>query len=102
MFGLRHAVRRQLKRIIYVIPYTSIIEQNAARFAQWLGEENILQHHAGVNDEDTGDDEVDTDLKLRKKLATENWDAPIIVTTAVQFLNRCTPPKPAAAESSTT
>ena len=85
MFGLRHAVRHHLKRIIYVIPYTSIIEQNAAKFAEWLGEENVLQHHANVNDEDAGDDEVDTDLKLRKKLATENWDAPIVVTTAVQF-----------------
>ncbi len=85
MFGLRHAVQHHLNRMIYVIPYTSIIEQNAAKFAEWLGEENILQHHANVNDEDTGDDEVDTDLKLRKKLATENWDAPIVVTTAVQF-----------------
>lgn len=85
MFGLRHAVRHHLNRIIYVIPYTSIIEQNAAKFAEWLGEENILQHHAGMNDEDAGDDEVDTGLKLRKKLATENWDAPIVVTTAVQF-----------------
>ncbi len=85
MFGLTHAVRHHLKRIIYVIPYTGIIEQNAAKFAEWLGEENVLQHHANVNDEETGDDEVDTDLRLRKKLATENWDAPVIVTTAVQF-----------------
>lgn len=68
------------KRIIYVIPYTSIIEQTADVFRDIVGEENVIEHHMNVDyndDEDIRDD--------WKKLATENWDAPIIVTTNIQF-----------------
>ena len=74
-----HAKRKR-KRIIYVIPYTSIIEQNAAVFRELLGEENVVEHHQHVD----YDDVQDTDMN-RKRLATENWDAPVIVTTNVQF-----------------
>lgn len=83
-FALSHAVRFGLRRVIYVIPYTSIIEQNAAVFARILGEDNVLEHHSNV---DFSEDEYDfTDqLGVRKRLAAENWDAPIVVTTAVQF-----------------
>ena len=83
-FALSHAVRHGLKRIIYVIPYTSIIEQNAAVFADILGAENVLEHHSGVDyplDMHDGEDEG----QRKKQLATENWDAPVVVTTAVQF-----------------
>lgn len=76
-FGLTHAIAHGLSRLIYVIPYTSIIEQNAQVFRKILGEEAVLEHHANI---DLDDDECN-----RMRLAAENWDAPIVVTTAVQF-----------------
>ncbi len=79
-FGLRHAVRWNKKRIIYVIPYTSIIDQTAKVFREIPGfEQAVLEHHCQVLD-----DEKDQE-SLRSRLLTENWDAPIVVTTAVQF-----------------
>lgn len=78
-FALHYAERKHLQHVIYVIPYTSIIEQNAKVFANILGKENIVEHHANVEYDETDGKEY------RKKLATENWDAPIIVTTNVQF-----------------
>ena len=72
----------RLKRIIYVIPFTSIIEQTAAEFEKLIGRYvTVLQHHSNFSYEDVPDS--DTAKKLR--LAAENWDAPVIVTTAVQF-----------------
>ena len=70
-----------LKRVIYVIPYTSIIEQNAEVFAKVLGEENVLEHHSQVEFEDNGEEMPQA---YKKRLACENWDAPVVVTTAVQ------------------
>lgn len=75
----RHAKKKR-KRIIYVIPYTSIIEQNAAVFRDLLGPDSVVEHHQNVD----YDDVQDMDMN-RKRLATENWDAPVIVTTNVQF-----------------
>lgn len=77
-FALRHAVENQMDRVIYVIPYTSIIEQNAKVFRQILGEENILENHCNV------DYECSDELRPMQ-LAAENWDKPVIVTTNVQF-----------------
>ncbi|WP_205012766.1 CRISPR-associated helicase Cas3' [Nitrosomonas sp. HPC101] len=74
-FALEHAILHQKHRIIYVIPYTSIIEQTANIFRSIFGD-NIVEHHANL-DPDQED--------ARSRLATENWDAPIIVTTSVQF-----------------
>lgn len=85
MFALRHAVKHGCSRVIYVIPYMSIIEQNAAKFAEMLGSENVLEHHSGVEYGDDGEDEELNAANQRKRLATENWDAPVVVTTAVQF-----------------
>lgn len=79
-FALRHAVKHGMQRVIYVIPYTSIIEQNAQVFRDIVGEQNVVEHHANI---DYGDE--DWNPKDRNRLATENWDAPIIVTTNVQF-----------------
>lgn len=75
-FAMRHAVKYGLKRIIYVIPFTSIIEQNASVFRSMLGEDQVLEHHCNYESESEDS---------RSRLATENWDAPIIVTTNVQF-----------------
>lgn len=75
-FALRHAAAHGLRRVIYVAPFTSIIEQNAAVFRRHLGEAAVLEHHSNL------DPERETESG---RLASENWDAPVIVTTAVQF-----------------
>lgn len=77
-FALKHAVRHNKRSIIYVIPYTSIIEQTADQFRQIFGDA-IVEHHSNV---DVSDEEHET---ARSRLACENWDAPVIVTTSVQF-----------------
>ena len=79
-FALKHAQEYPFERIIYVIPYTSIIEQTADKFREILGEENVLEHHSTVCY-----DADENELQKRHRLATENWDAPVIVTTNVQF-----------------
>lgn len=83
-FALSHAVRHGMERIIYVIPYTSIIEQNAKVFAEILGPENVLEHHSQTELADEKGDSETLEAR-RRRLACENWDAPVIVTTAVQF-----------------
>ena len=81
-FALNHAVRHQMNRIIYVIPYTSIIEQTAKVFRDIFGDQNVVEHHSNANAEIGDQADPKQYLQIR---ATENWDAPIIVTTAVQF-----------------
>lgn len=81
-FALRHARAHGLRRIIYVIPYTSIIDQNAKIFRDILGENNVLEHHSGVL-YDIEDEAIPENARLAR--ATENWDMPVVVTTAVQF-----------------
>lgn len=81
-FALKHAVENGMDRVIYVIPYTSIIEQNAAVFRSILGEKNVVEHHSGICLDKDGETDAHN---LRQRLAAENWDAPVIVTTAVQF-----------------
>jgi CRISPR-associated endonuclease/helicase Cas3 len=88
-FALNHAVKHSLKRVIYVIPFTSIIEQNAGKFKTYLGEENVLEHHSNFDwkpkqNTETPDDSTNNALD-KLKLASENWDIPIVVTTNVQF-----------------
>lgn len=81
-FALTHAKMNHLDRIIYVIPYTSIIEQTVDVFRKILGEENVLAHYSNsLLDFDEGD----SDFYDKHKLSIENWDAPVIVTTNVQF-----------------
>ncbi len=87
-FALEHARKNNLKRVIYVIPYTSIIEQNADVIARILGAEYVLEHHSQVEDiEDdvNRDDDIKNNLQKKMKWASENWDIPVILTTNVQF-----------------
>ena len=89
-FALKHAIKYKKQRIIYIIPYTSIIEQTADIFRNILGDGNVIEHHMNVDydkdyDKNYDDDKKEDDGLNRKKLATENWDAPVIVTTNVQF-----------------
>lgn len=81
-FALSHAQKHGLRRVIYVIPYTSIIEQTAEVFREILGTENVLEHHSNVLYDLRGEADPCT-IHLAK--ATENWDMPVVVTTAVQF-----------------
>ena len=82
-FALSHAATYGMKRVIYVIPYTSIIEQNAREFKRILGEENVLEHHSSVDWDIDGD--MEDSGAAWQTLAAENWDVPVVVTTAVQF-----------------
>lgn len=85
-FALEHARRHGLRRVILVAPYTSIIEQNAAVLRDLLGEEAVLEHHGNyLHPGEESDDVESTQEALRFRLATENWEASIVVTTAVQF-----------------
>lgn len=77
-FALEHAAQYKKRRIIYVIPFTSIVEQNAAVFRDMLGNESILEHHCNF---------IPDDADWTTRLAAENWDAPIVVTTNVQFFD---------------
>lgn len=84
-FALDHAIVHNLRRIIYVIPFTSIIEQNAKVFRnafKGVGEDVVLEHHSAFDDKKLNNRE---ETKDKLKLAMENWASPIIVTTAVQF-----------------
>lgn len=81
-FALAHARQQGFRRVIYVIPYTSIIEQTAEVFREILGAENVLEHHSNVLYDLEGEADPRT-ISLAK--ATENWDMPVVVTTAVQF-----------------
>ena len=74
VWALNHAIHNGKRRIIIAIPYTSIIVQTAVILRNIFGEENVLEHHSNIETENE-----------RLKLATENWDYPIIVTTNVQL-----------------
>ena len=84
-FALRHALKHGQQRVIYVIPYTSIIEQTGRILAGIFGRENVVEHHSNLSPEKE---------TLRSQLATENWDAPVIVTTNVQFFESLYAAKP--------
>ena len=77
-YALHHAQKHNLDRIIYIIPYTSIIDQNAQAVREILGEDWVLEHHSNLEPEKQS---------WQDKLLSENWDKPIVFTTMVQFLD---------------
>lgn len=84
-FALEHAAEHNLERVIYVIPYTSIIDQNArevqkvfANLSKEYGVELVLEHHSNLTPEKE---------TTYQRLMAENWDAPIVYTTSVQVLD---------------
>ena len=93
-FALDHAITHGLRRLIFVIPFTSIVEQNAEVFRLALGDlgDAVLEHHSAFVDDKS------KSLQSREKicLAMENWDAPIVVTTAVQFFESLFADRPSA------
>ena len=83
-WALETALNHKAQRIVYVIPYTSIITQTAGIFREIFGEENVLEHHSDISF--SGDEATqEAERYERTRLLAENWDAPIIVTTNVQF-----------------
>lgn len=96
VWAMSHAICHNKKRIIIAIPYTSIIVQTAQTLRTIFGEKNVLEHHSNVSFESLCDkDDKDVDkLTLQMKLATENWDYPIIVTTNVQLFESMYSNKP--------
>lgn len=90
LWAMKHAIHNGQKRVIIAIPYTSIIMQTAATLRSIFGEENILEHHSNIDPEQIRDEQ----LREKMKLATENWDYPIIVTTNVQLFESMFSNKP--------
>lgn len=80
-FALNHAVKHHQRRIIYAAPFTTIIEQTADIYRTMFGANVVLEHHSAVKE-----DYDKTDDMNPARLAAQNWDAPIIVTTTVQLL----------------
>ncbi|MBS7811800.1 CRISPR-associated helicase Cas3' [Roseococcus pinisoli] len=88
-FALEHALRHGMRRVVHVIPFTSVIEQTAAVFREALGtKDDVLEHHASFDWEtarNLAEDDEGRDGLAKLQKAAENWAAPIVVTTAVQF-----------------
>lgn len=90
-YALKHAIEKKKDHIIYVVPYTTILEQNAEAVRNVIKNKDlVLEHHANVMDE--SDDGIEEDYyrkktKKRIQLARDNWDYPIIFTTMVQFMD---------------
>jgi CRISPR-associated endonuclease/helicase Cas3 len=94
-FALEHAIKHGFERVIYVIPYTSILEQNAEVFRQVFGEQAVLEHHSLAEWQTADTENADVD-SVRSRLAAENWDHPFILTTNVQFFESLHSHRPSA------
>lgn len=100
LWAVEHAIAHGKKRIVIAIPFTSIIVQTSAILREIFGRENVLEHHSAMAESDK-DKTIDRNEPLTTKiydiqLATENWDAPIIVTTNVQLFESMFSHKPGA------
>jgi len=93
-FALNHANKHGMDRVFYIIPYTSIIDQNADEVRKVLEDRNekgqylnkvVLEHHSNIMFDDENGEQGWLPNK-RRSLLSENWDAPIVFTTQVQFL----------------
>jgi CRISPR-associated endonuclease/helicase Cas3 len=92
-FALDHAIAHDLDRVIFVIPFTSIVEQNAAVFKKafgHLGDAAVLEHHSAF----VPSPGVNAEAAAKLRVVMDNWDAPVIVTTSVQFFESLHASKP--------
>lgn len=91
LYALRHAQAHGLCRVIVVVPFLAVIEQNALVMREALGEAEdlaeplLLEHHSNVVDDHDAEDGPQGGAGLWRRLAAQNWDAPVVVTTSVQF-----------------
>ena len=88
-FALKHAEIHKMRRVIVVIPYLSIIEQNAKEYKEILGKDMVIENHSAVKIKGEEAKEKSISEKPARNFleyAAENWDAPIVVTTSVQFI----------------
>lgn len=83
-FALAHAVKYDLDRVIIAVPYTSIIEQTVDVYRNIFGDAAVLEHHSAVKPDDSNEEDARS-RQAQARLATQNWDAPLIVTTTVQL-----------------
>ncbi|MBW1676151.1 MAG: CRISPR-associated helicase Cas3' [Deltaproteobacteria bacterium] len=90
-FALKHAIHHDLERVIFAIPYTSIIEQTVREYRNIFGHDAVLEHHSAV---EWGEDEEYDERVIKHQLATENWDFPLVVTTNVQLFESLFSNKP--------
>ncbi len=90
LWAIKHAIKNHKDRIIIAIPYTSIVTQTANILSNIFGHENVLEHHTNID----FDQYTDEKIRLKMRLATENWDYPIIVTTNVQLFESLFSNKP--------
>lgn len=92
VWAVNHAIKNGKKRIVIAIPYTSIIVQTATVLKSIFGENNVLEHHSNTD----FDQCKDSSMRHQMKLATENWNYPIVVTTNVQLFESMFSNKPSA------
>lgn len=102
-FALEHAARHGLRRIVYAIPYTSIVDQTAQVFRDLFGDDpgTILEHHSAIEPKPLkGPEGEEADggdaAELWWRLAAQNWDAPLVVTTTVQLFESLFSNRPGA------
>ncbi len=97
-WALNHAKENKLQRIIIVLPFISIIDQTVGELKRIFGEEYVLEHHSNFNEDDENNNKISDegvqDNHQTNRLAIENWDFPIIVTTTVQFFESLFSNKP--------
>lgn len=89
-FAVHHAQQHRMRHVVVAVPFMSITEQNAGVYRRLLGEDNVLEHHSGIDLNRLGKGQ------RWQRLAAENWDAPFVVTTTVQLFESLFSNRPAA------
>lgn len=92
-FAVKHAGVHDLRRVVVAVPYTSIIDQTVAVYEEVFGSGVVLEHHSAIEPMPASEDQEESEV--RRRLAAENWDQPIVITTTVQLFESLFANKPA-------